>query len=91
LWESLAIGSIPVILSDRLELPDLTRLPACAGLLWTDAVVFHPENDVLSLEKCLRSISDLKREKMSQAGMKIYEALRNLTCFGSVSYKHYLR
>lgn len=49
LWESLAVGSIPVLLSDTLDLPE--------HKLWTSSVLFVAENDIHMMDVLLRSIS----------------------------------
>jgi hypothetical protein len=85
LWESLAIGSIPVILSDDYELPDIKNLAQGLGLSWKDAVVIFPEKDIDNLEQYLRSIPDAQREKMSAAGIQIYGLIEPLTCFGNIT------
>ena len=84
LWESLAIGSIPVILSDEYELPDIKNLAQGFGLSWKDAVVIFPEKDIDNLEQYLRSIPNAQREQMSAAGSQIYSLIEPLTCFGSI-------
>lgn len=85
LWESLAIGSIPVILSDDYELPNINDLTKGLDLSWKDAVIIYPEKEIDNLEQYLRSIPDDQREKMSAAGILIYGLIEPLTCFGSIT------
>jgi len=85
LWESLAIGSIPVILSDDYELPEIKNLTQGLDLSWKDAVIIFPEKEIDKLEQYLRSIPSAQREKMSVAGMQIYGLIEPLTCFGKVA------
>jgi hypothetical protein len=85
LWESLAIGSIPVILSDDYELPEITNLTQGLDLSWKDAVIIFPEKEIDKLEQYLRSIPGAQREKMSAAGMQIYGLIEPLTCFGKIA------
>jgi hypothetical protein len=68
LWESLAIGTIPVILSDELELP--------VHPLWNKAILRVPENKLHLVEEYLRSFSD--EEILSRRGncLKIYSYFR---------------
>lgn len=49
LWESLATGTIPVVLSDKLELPEHP--------LWPKAIIRTLEKDVGDIDYILRSIS----------------------------------
>ena len=85
LWESLAIGSIPVILSDDYELPNINELTKGLNLSWKDAVIIYPEKKIDSLEQYLRSIPDAQREKMSAAGIQLYGLIEPLTCFGKIA------
>lgn len=69
LWESLAVGSIPVILSDMHELPEHD--------LWKFAVVRINEAEVGKLADTLSSIP-LETVKIMRANcLKIYEHFRN--------------
>lgn len=80
-WESLATGAIPVNLSDKLELPDLQRLLPGQNLRWEDAIIFHPENALDTLDQTLRSIPEGKRLEMQRNGNTIYQAIENMNCF----------
>ena len=84
LWESLAVGAIPVILSDSYELPDIKNLTNGQKLSWEDAVIQFPEKEIDNLEQYLRAIPNDRREKMRSAGMQIYQLIERLTCFGGV-------
>ena len=68
-WESLAIGSIPVLLSDTLELP--------YHELWCDAILEVKEEDLLNLPDILDNISPDKERKMRENCIKIYEDFKN--------------
>jgi len=85
LWESLAIGSIPVNLSDRLQLPSLSMIDSGQKLRWEDAIIFHAENELHTLEDRLRSISPEKLQAMQDAGREIFKKSQNLVCFGNIS------
>ena len=69
LWESLAVGSIPVVLADTLELPN--------HLLFNKAIVRIDENKLHELPKILSEISNEKELEMRQNCIKIYHDLKN--------------
>ena len=64
-WESLAVGSIPVLMADTLELP--------SHELWDDAIVRISENKLEELPTILSSISEEKEQEMRENCMKLYE------------------
>tara|TARA_Y100000816_G_scaffold281100_1_gene255264 strand:- start:54 stop:1910 length:1857 start_codon:yes stop_codon:yes gene_type:complete len=69
LWEALAVGSIPILLSDTLELP--------FHELWDEAIIRIPEKDV---EKIYDKICLLEKNivtKMSINCIKIYNDFKN--------------
>lgn len=68
-WESLAVGSIPVLLADTLELP--------SHELWDKAIVRIPENKLEELPKFLSTISEEKEEEMRKNCMKLYEYFKD--------------
>ena len=68
-WESLAIGSIPVLLADTLELP--------SHELWDDAIVRISENKLKELPTILSNISEEKEREMRENCMKLYEYYKN--------------
>lgn len=65
LWESLAAGSIPVLLSDTLELPEHE--------LWEHSIVRVNEVDVTKLPRTLKCISDDRIERMRDNCLKVYK------------------
>lgn len=69
LWESLAVGAIPVILADTLD------VPACP--LWEQAVIFLPERDVGTVADVLSSIQPLREAAMREKCLEIYKGFRN--------------
>ena len=80
LWESLAIGAIPVILSDRYEFPD----PLKVGLekdAWQQAVIALPEAEISQLDSILKAIPQEKLDRMQAACRRLFEAFRQMTCF----------
>jgi hypothetical protein len=68
-WESLAVGSIPVLLADTLELP--------SHELWDDTIIRIPENKLEELPKILSTISEEKEQEMRKNCMKLYEYYKN--------------
>jgi hypothetical protein len=68
-WESLAVGSIPVLLADTLELP--------SHELWDDSIVRIPENKLEELPSILSSISEEKEREMRVNCIKLYEYYKN--------------
>ena len=69
LWESLATGSIPVILADTLELPEHS--------LWKKACIFLPENDVEKVLEILENISLEEEREMRSNCLKLYQHFSN--------------
>ena len=90
LWESLAVGSIPVILADGLDLPVLEQLAPHLNLKWSDAVVFHAESDLEILDTRLRAYSSEELESMRAACLSIYKAMEQATCFGKLALERQL-
>lgn len=68
LWESLAVGTIPVLLSDQLELPEHP--------LWQRAIVRILEKDVANLDYILRSISENEIVERRKNCIEIYKYFR---------------
>ena len=68
-WESLAVGAIPVLMSDYLELPFHAD--------WDLAIVRVSENNIEELEEKLLSITPEKEEKMRELCLKIYDFFKN--------------
>ena len=90
LWESLAVGSIPVILADGLDLPILEELAPHLNLTWDDAVVFHAESDLETLDARLRAYSSDELESMRTACLSIYKAMEQVSCFGKLALERQL-
>ena len=64
-WESLACGSIPVLLSDRLELP--------SHELWDESIVRVSERELHTLPTLLSNIDTEKENRMRENCIKLYE------------------
>ena len=68
-WESLAVGSIPVLLADTLELPQHE--------LWDKSIIRIPENKLEELPNILSEISEEKEKEMRENCMKLYKYYKN--------------
>ena len=64
-WESLACGSIPVLLSDGLELP--------SHELWDESIVRVSERELHTLPMLLSNIDTEKENRMRENCIKLYE------------------
>lgn len=69
LWESLAIGTIPILLADTLELPPHE--------LWDKAIVKVRESDLTSIPDILSRINEIEERTRRQNCMKIYNDLKD--------------
>ncbi|ADO67293.1 putative exostosin family protein [Cafeteria roenbergensis virus] len=67
-WESLAVGSIPVLLSDKLDLPK--------NINWQDIIIIIPEKEISNIDIILNNISVEKQEQMKLNCLNIYEKLK---------------
>jgi len=85
LWESLSVGSIPVILSDHLVLPDLNLISGGRWDDWNQIVLLHPENDLDSLPERLKSMDLEDRKRRSETGIALMELINRFTCLGQAS------
>lgn len=68
-WESLAVGSIPILLADTLELP--------SHELWDDSIIRIDENKLEELPSILSSITIEKEQQMRNNCIKLYEYYKN--------------
>lgn len=68
-WEALAVGSIPVLLSDTLELP--------SHKLWDKSIIRIPEKHIFKIDEILRSISDEEQSIRRKNCISIYEYFKN--------------
>ena len=69
LWESLAVGTIPVILSDQLELPEHP--------LWPKAIIRMLERDLANVDYILRSMSAQEIKERRKNCMTLYKYFRS--------------
>jgi hypothetical protein len=75
LWESMAIGVIPVIFSDDWTPPKIT------GLEWSDFSVFIKKTDLKDTISILRSFSEEELEQMKLNCINAYKYFRQMDCF----------
>ena len=68
-WESLAVGAIPVLLADTLELPKHD--------LWNEAILRVKEDEVESIPDLLKSISEKEERERRAKCLEIYSFYRN--------------
>lgn len=68
-WESLAVGAIPVLLADTLELPHHD--------LWEKSIVRIKESELLKLEEILNAITEEEEKQRRINCIKIYDELKN--------------
>ncbi len=76
-WESLAVGAIPVILSDEWAPP---KVPD-SKLEIEDCCVFFAVSEIGGLFEYLRSLPEERLEKMQLACVEIYKHFRNFKAF----------
>uniref|UniRef100_A0A6C0LYQ4 Exostosin GT47 domain-containing protein n=1 Tax=viral metagenome TaxID=1070528 RepID=A0A6C0LYQ4_9ZZZZ len=68
-WESLAVGSIPILLADTLDLPK--------HVLWDEAIVRVKEADLKKIPNILKDIDFSKEKIMRENCIKIYNHFKN--------------
>ena len=69
LWESLAIGTIPILLADTLELP--------SHELWDKAILRINESDINKLPEILSNIDTIKEKEMRKNCIELYNYFKN--------------
>jgi hypothetical protein len=74
-WESMAVGVIPVIYSDD------WRPPTIKQYSWQDFSIFIPKNDYAKTLEILLSIDKKKIKKMQLNALNAYKIFDKLTCF----------
>lgn len=66
IWESLSFGSIPVILTDTLEFPEIKNKN------WNDYFIFWPENNFHNLYTFMQKMDKNKLKQMSMNCINLY-------------------
>jgi len=77
IWESLALGAIPVIIADEWSPP----LVYDSELKLEDCCVFVESDEIDGLLQKLKQSDTVHLQKMQYAGKKIYEAFKNYKSF----------
>ena len=80
LWESLAVGSIPVLLGVEPVLPDVDRQGQ--KIPWDDVVIRAEATPVNRLPDILRVISLAERRQRSDLSRQVFDQLAAKACFG---------
>jgi hypothetical protein len=78
LWESLAIGSIPVVISDNFELPSIN---GNIDVKWDEIIVFHPEKEIFRLNDRLKEYDLEKLKKMQKLSLEVFRKIQQKTIF----------
>ena len=68
-WESLAVGCIPILLADTLELPEHS--------LWENAIIKLEESKLKTLPELLSKISEEKEKEMRKNCIQLYNYYKN--------------
>lgn len=68
-WESLAVGSIPILLADTLDLPE--------NIDWDNTIIRIKENDINNLNAILENINEEKEKQLRLNCIKVYNKLKN--------------
>ncbi|MGZ4954022.1 MAG: exostosin domain-containing protein [Methylobacter sp.] len=80
LWESLAVGAIPVVIVDDWIWPSVPG----TGLNWQDAVIHVHREDMAGLFDRLRQMRVMESHRlkmMQKTGMQLYERFAAMRCF----------
>jgi hypothetical protein len=81
LWESLAVGSIPVVISDSFEFPTNCTNGSESTFDWASAVVVHSEQSIETIDVILKNIPESKITQMQNAGLDIFRKSMAKCCF----------
>ena len=82
LWESLGSGAIPVVLSDRYEFPDLTRM-GLTNESWEKAVIILPESQIARLDSLIRNLMQDQLDSMMAECTYLFSAASRMKCIGA--------
>lgn len=83
LWESLAVGAIPVVLAEGWLPPGL---PGSENVL-AGCCLFVQKQSIATLFESLEAIPRDQVERMQQAALDLYPKMRSRTCFGILNTK----
>ena len=80
LWESLAVGSVPVLLGERVVLPRGGDLP---NIEWDEIVLRVPDQKIDQLPTILQSVSLSEVRKRQQLGVRAFRLVQQQRCFST--------
>ena len=80
-WEALGVGSIPILLSDKMTLPEHKE--------WDNAILKIPEKDLEKIPEILLTIPEEKEKEMRKKCLEIYQYLKNNFSNGIKNIVHY--
>lgn len=84
LWESLAVGAIPVVMASDWQTPKLGSEIMRGDL--QDCIITVSMIDLPGIFDLLPEVSLAERKRMQSAGILLYGSIRERTCFGRNSY-----
>jgi hypothetical protein len=76
-WESLAVGAIPVVLSDEWHLPEISF----EGTRLDEACILYPTHNIDELFSYLRSLKTSHIESMQKRAIRLYKKIKQNKCF----------
>jgi hypothetical protein len=76
LWDSLAVGAIPVLLGDELALPE--------GIAWETIALIHPPAELESLPQRLAALPDGEIQRRSERALEAHRQRLGAVCFGAI-------
>ena len=82
LWESLGAGSIPVVLSDRYEFPDIKKM-GMSHMSWHQCILSIPEKEIRHIHPTLKHYSRQELESMQENGGRLFRAATMFICFNT--------
>lgn len=82
-WESIACGSIPVILSDNLDL--------IKDIDWINTIVFVNEKEINNINKILKNIPVERENQLRKNCIKVYNILRSNYKSYQITDKNYIK
>lgn len=78
LWESMAVGSIPVLMG---AMPALPKGGTLESIDWKRIIIHVKDNQILELPQILRNISLAEQRKRQKLAMDAYAKVRQQRCF----------
>jgi len=82
LFESLACGAIPIIFSDKLELPKVSDIN------WEECVIRIPESKYNTFRSCIAKITPAKERHMREKCIQMYKLLSNDNFTRCIAQQH---